>query len=137
MKKCSALVLLACAFALLTAERVAAAPVTWDFIATSCSGPAQYPQRRRLRTRRSTTRWCSPPSPLTGPDSSGAASTGLFPTSGDPFAFDLVAAQGLGTGRSMVSTADPTGPISPRRGCRPPLGWSVTRSRGPKSPGRN
>ena len=27
----------ACAFALLTAERVAAAPVIWDFIATSCS----------------------------------------------------------------------------------------------------
>jgi hypothetical protein len=118
MKKCSALVLLACAFALLTAERVAASPVTWDFIATSCSevpnadsqcNPAQhYPLVLATLT-------------LTGPDSSGQASTGLFPTSGDPFAFDLVAAQGLGTGRSMFSTADPTGPLVGF----PPTPWVV------------
>jgi hypothetical protein len=38
MKKRSPLILLACAFALLPAERVAADPVTWDFIATSCGG---------------------------------------------------------------------------------------------------
>jgi hypothetical protein len=118
MKKCGALVLLACAFALLTAERVAAAPVTWDFIATSCSevpnavsqcNPAQhYPLVLATLT-------------LFGPDSSGEASTGLFPTSGDPFAFDLVAAQGLGTGRSMFSTADPTGPLVGF----PPTPWVV------------
>ena len=118
MKKCGALILLACAFALLTAERVSASPVTWDFIATSCishpfSPPAceagqQYPLALATLT-------------LTGPDSSGQASTGLFPTSGDPFAFDLVAAQGLGTGRSMFSTADPTGPLVGF----PPTPWVV------------
>jgi hypothetical protein len=107
MKKCSALVLLACAFALLTAERVAAAPVNWDFIATSCvsepfSPPGceagqQYPLVLATLT-------------LDGPDSSGSAQDG-GPNFGDPFAFNLVAAQGLGTGRSMVSTADPTGPL--------------------------
>jgi hypothetical protein len=37
MNKCSAFILPACVFALLTAERVAAAPVTWDFIATGCT----------------------------------------------------------------------------------------------------
>jgi hypothetical protein len=37
MKKYSALILLPCAFALLTAERVEAAPVEWDFIATGCT----------------------------------------------------------------------------------------------------
>ena len=42
MKKCSALIVLACVFALLTTERVAAAPVTWDFIATSCSNLPGY-----------------------------------------------------------------------------------------------
>jgi hypothetical protein len=118
MRKCSALILLACAFALLTAERVAAAPVTWDFIATSCSLVANIPSD------------CNPAQQyplvlatltLTGPDSSGEASTGLFPTSGDPFAFDLVAAQGLGTGRSMFSTADPTGPLVGF----PPTPWVV------------
>jgi hypothetical protein len=124
MKKCSALVLLACAFALLTAERVAAAPVTWDFIATSCSGPAQTLSAGGCEP--------SPHYPLvlatltlTGPDSSGAASTGLFPTSGDPFAFDLVAAQGLGTGRSMVSTADPTEPNIAPSGAAPAY-WVVS-----------
>lgn len=106
MKKCSALILLACAFALLTAERVAASPVTWDFIATSCiSDPfsppgceasAQYPLVLATLT-------------LTGPDSSGSAAPGVL--SGDPFAFDLVAAQGIGAGRSMVSSADPVGPL--------------------------
>jgi hypothetical protein len=30
---------------------------------------------------------------------------------GDPFAFDLVAAEGRGFGRSMVSSADPVGPL--------------------------
>jgi hypothetical protein len=110
--------LLACAFALLTAERVAAAPVNWDFIATSCSLVADIPSD------------CNPAQQyplvlatlsLTGPDSSGEASIGLFPTSGDPFAFDLVAAQGLGTGISMFSTADPTGPLVGF----PPTPWVV------------
>ena len=117
MKKCSALVLLACAFALLTAERVAAAPVTWDFIATSCSAavaftpvgggcdPAQqYPLVVATLT-------------LDGPDSSGNAGVqglGGPPAppspSGAPFAFDLVAAQTFGgNGHSAVSTANPTG----------------------------
>ena len=118
MKKCSALILLACASALLTAERVAASPVTWDFIATSCTLVANIPSN------------CNPAQQyplvlatltLSGPDSSGEASTGLFPTSGDPFAFDLVAAQSLGAGRSRFSTADPTGPI----GGFPPTPWVV------------
>jgi hypothetical protein len=41
MNKCSAFILLACAFGLLTAERVEAAPVEWDFIATGCT-PSSY-----------------------------------------------------------------------------------------------
>jgi len=122
MKKCSALILLACAFALLTAERVAAAPVTWDFIATSCVGPAQtlgaggcepspqYPLVLATLT-------------LSGPDSSGEASYGPFGqpprSSGDPFAFDLVAAQGFAATHSMVSTADPTGPNIAPSGAAP------------------
>jgi hypothetical protein len=89
MKKCSALTLLACVFALLTAERVAAAPVTWEFIATGCapgggcvSGQA-YPVTLATFT-------------LPGPDSSGSALFGGFgPTAtypatytGDSFTFD-------------------------------------------------
>jgi hypothetical protein len=69
MRKCSELILLPCAFALLTAERVEAAPVTWDFIATGCSNgpfnngcvPAQtYPVELATLT-------------LPGPNSSGTA----------------------------------------------------------------
>ena len=124
MKKRGALILLACAFALLTAERVAAGPVTWDFIATSCSeipgansrcDPTQrYPLVLATLT-------------LTGPDSSGSASSnGLLPNAGDPFAFDLVAAQCAGCGNSHVSTADPTGPIISPPGVVPPDYWVVS-----------
>jgi hypothetical protein len=102
MKKCSALILLACAFVLLTAERVAASPVTWDFIATSCSNdpfgcdPSQhYPLVLATLT-------------LDGPDSSGLAQYG-GPNLGDPFAFDLVASRFPGL--SMVSSAEPMGPL--------------------------
>jgi hypothetical protein len=42
MKKYSALILLPCAFALLAAERVGAAPVEWDFIATGCTPSEAY-----------------------------------------------------------------------------------------------
>jgi hypothetical protein len=91
MKKCSALILLACIFALLVAEHVAAAPVTWDFIATSCSGnvasrnsggcePQQaYPVVLATLT-------------LTGPDSAGSAlwgGTGPATYTGDSFALDF------------------------------------------------
>jgi hypothetical protein len=64
MNKCSAFILLACAFALLTAERVEAGPVAWDFIATGCSGGCisgqSYPVTLATLT-------------LPGPDSSGTA----------------------------------------------------------------
>jgi predicted outer membrane lipoprotein len=69
MNKCSAFILLACAFGLLTAERVEAAPVEWDFIATGCSTYYQgngcvaeqhYPVTLATLT-------------LPGPDSSGTA----------------------------------------------------------------
>jgi hypothetical protein len=42
MNKCSAFILLACAFGLLTAERVEAAPVEWDFIATGCTPSSSF-----------------------------------------------------------------------------------------------
>jgi hypothetical protein len=123
MNKCSALTLLACAFGLLTAERVEAAPVIWDFIATSCSeipnadslcDPAQrYPLVLAELT-------------LDGPDSSGRASSDPhFPATGDPFAFDLVAAHCPGCVNSHVSTADPTGPIISPPGVVPPDYWVV------------
>ena len=80
MKKCGALILLACAFAPLTPEPVGASPVTWDFIATSCSNdpfgcdPSQhYPLVLAALT-------------LDGPASSGVAQYG-GPNLGDPFAF--------------------------------------------------
>jgi hypothetical protein len=65
MNKCSAFILPACVFALLTAERVAAAPVTWDFIATGCTygnclSGQHYPVTLATLT-------------LPGPDSSGTA----------------------------------------------------------------
>jgi hypothetical protein len=67
MKKYSALILLPCAFALLTAERVRAAPVEWDFIATDCTSyyggclaGQHYPVTLATLT-------------LPGPDSSGTA----------------------------------------------------------------
>jgi len=69
MKKCSALTLLVCVFALLTAEPVAAALVTWDFIATGCaSGGGCIPEQTYPVTLATFT--------LTGPDSSGSASFG-------------------------------------------------------------
>ena len=86
MKKCSALTVLACVFALLTAERVAAAPVSWDFVATSCGGciprlGQQYPFELASLT-------------LSGPDSSGLASYNpidpfeQITLTGDSFSFD-------------------------------------------------
>src|SRR5205085_12206560 len=68
MNKCSALIWLACIFALLMAEHVVAAPVTWDFVANSCSTfsgtgcdpKQQYPALIATLT-------------LTGPDSSCSA----------------------------------------------------------------
>ena len=89
MNKLSALTLLAYVFALLTAERVAAAPVTWDFYATSCTTEIfstgiggcdpkqQYPVLLSSLT-------------LAGPDSSGSAVWDGFPNmppvySGDSF----------------------------------------------------
>jgi PEP-CTERM motif len=67
MKKYSALILLPCAFALLAAERVEAAPVEWDFIATGCTSfyggcisGQHYPVTLATFT-------------LPGPDSSGTA----------------------------------------------------------------
>jgi hypothetical protein len=56
MNKCSAFIL-ACAFGLLTAERVEASPVEWDFIAPSCvdgpcAGAALYPSFFRLPAQR-------------------------------------------------------------------------------------
>lgn len=111
MKKCSALLLLACAFALATAARVAAAPVTWDFIATSCSNEQGLPSG------------CDPKTQypvelatlnLAGPDASGSAFLPLLSgnpvLTGDPFSFDLVAAQGFAAGgRSFFSSAQPFG----------------------------
>jgi hypothetical protein len=89
MNKCSALILLACACALLTVEHVEAAPVTWDFVETAC-GPLPFGGNS-----------CDPHQPypftlasliLTGPDSTGSASLGfsLIPTlTGDPFDFEI------------------------------------------------
>lgn len=42
MRKFSALILLPCVFALLTAARVEAAPITWDFVATGCTSNGQF-----------------------------------------------------------------------------------------------
>jgi hypothetical protein len=125
MKKCSALVLLACAFALLTAERAAAAPVTWDFIVTSCDGPAftmagggcnpaqQYPLVLATLT-------------LDGPDSSGSANYpggGGATASGDPFTFDLVG--GGRPAQSAFSRDGPAGPPLSPPGVEPPDYWVV------------
>src|SRR5205085_12432312 len=68
MNKCSALIWLACIFALLMAEHVVAAPGTWDFVANACStfsgtgcdAKQQYPALIATLT-------------LRGPDSAGAA----------------------------------------------------------------
>jgi hypothetical protein len=121
MKKCSALILLACAFALLTAERVAAAPVTWDFIVTSCDGPVetglgrggcnpaqQYPLVLATLT-------------LDGPDSSGSARYPVATASGDPFTFDLVA--GGRPAQSSFSNDGPVGPPLSPPGVEPPDYW--------------
>ena len=86
--KCSALILLACIFALLMAEQVVAAPVTWDFVANSCSTfsgtgcdpKQQYPALIATLT-------------LTGPDSSGSAvfngGAGPATYAGDSFSLDF------------------------------------------------
>jgi hypothetical protein len=75
MQKCSAFIVVACAFALLTTERVAAAPLTWDFIATGCSSNQQFANGFLVVG-------CDPKQTypvvvaaltLTGPDSSGSA----------------------------------------------------------------
>jgi hypothetical protein len=89
MNKCGALILLACAFAVLTAERVEAAPVTWDFFSTSCSTLSgigcdpkqQYPVELASLT-------------FSGPDSAGSAKWfGPFSTrptyTGDSFSFSF------------------------------------------------
>jgi hypothetical protein len=91
MKKCSAFILLACVFGLLTTERVAAAPVTWDFQATSCSNfggagcvaAQQYPALLATLT-------------LPGPDSAGSAFWAVDPVTppvytGDSFVLDFSA----------------------------------------------
>src|SRR5690349_17163835 len=108
MRKCSALILFACAFALLPAERVVAAPITWDFIATSCSDASVGPlvgfdptQKYPLVLATLT---------LSGPDSEGSAVyvplLGPPVLTGDPFVFDLVAA---GPGRPVFSSDHPFG----------------------------
>ena len=89
MNKCSGLTLMACVFALLTAERVAASPITWDFYVTSCTDTGGYgrgcdPTRQYPALLATLT--------LTGPDSSGSAVwDGTTPAvyTGDSFAFDF------------------------------------------------
>jgi hypothetical protein len=107
LNKLIALILLAYALPLPTQ----AAPVTWDFFATSCSSPGYsgiegcdpkqtYPALLATLT-------------LAGPDSSGSAMD-AYPSpilTGDPFSFDLVAAGGLAAGLSNISTDHPLGRI--------------------------
>jgi hypothetical protein len=102
LNKLIALILLASALPL----PARAAPVEWDFFATSCSSYAvrgcdptqKYPALLATLT-------------LSGPDSSGSASYGGGTPilTGDPFAFDLVAAGGLAAGLSKISTDHPLG----------------------------
>jgi hypothetical protein len=126
MKKCSALTLLACVFALLTAERVAAAPVTWDFVATGCalggcvSGQA-YPVTIATFT-------------LPGPDSSGSATFGGFgpvstyPASytGDSFILDYASIEPPLT-PAFTQNNEPFGECEHMREiCQFDLSWSET-----------
>jgi hypothetical protein len=117
MKKYSALILLPCAFSLLTAERVEAAPVEWDFIATGCTfggciSGQHYPVTLATLT-------------LPGPDSSGSARfdgfTGPATYIGDSFVLDFNADY-----RPLTPAFVPV-PISdctPRRICNFDLAWS-------------
>jgi hypothetical protein len=76
MKKCSAFILLACVFGLLTTERVAAAPVTWDFVATSCTAVIPNPPFGCVATQHYPALVAT--LTLAGPDSSGSAFWGEF-----------------------------------------------------------
>src|SRR4051812_1929156 len=75
MQKCSAFILVACAFALLTTERVAAAPVTWEFIATGCHSDQQHQNSFLVEGCVPTQTYPVTLATLTlpGPDSSGSA----------------------------------------------------------------
>lgn len=106
MKKCSALIFLSYAFALLTAERVAAGPITWEFIATACIGPVSQHGESGCDPNQSYPLTLASLA-LSGPDSAGSAvflplvSSAPMLT-GDPFDFEL-------TDRASVSTDHPLG----------------------------
>src|SRR5438067_2398880 len=97
MQKCSAFIVVACAFALLTTERVAAAPLTWDFIATGCSSNQQFANGLLVEgcDPRQTYPVVLATLALTGPDSSGSANfnggAGPAVYTGDSFSLDFSA----------------------------------------------
>jgi hypothetical protein len=124
MNKCSAFILLACALGLLTAERVEAAPVTWDFVANSCSTfsgtgcdpKQQYPALIATLT-------------LTGPDSSGSAvwgGDGPPAFTGDGFSLDFSSGYRPLTS-AFAGNPTPFGECeAPREICSFDLSWSET-----------
>ena len=124
MNKCSALIWLACIFALLMAEHVVAAPVTWDFVANSCSTfsgtgcdpKQQYPALIATLT-------------LTGPDSSGSAvwaGTGPPAYAGDDFSLDFSSRYAPLT-QTFAGNPTPFGECEgPRQICEFDLSWSET-----------
>ena len=124
MNKCSALIWLACIFALLMAEHVVAAPVTWDFVANSCSTfsgtgcdpKQQYPALIATLT-------------LTGPDSSGSAvwaGTGRPAYAGDDFSLDFSSRYAPLT-QTFAGNPTPFGECEgPRQICEFDLSWSET-----------
>jgi hypothetical protein len=95
MQRYSAFILVACAFALLTTERVEAAPVIWDFVATGCTSNQQFANSLFVEgcDPRQTYPVVLATLTLTGPDSSGSAifNGGFGPAiyTGDSFALDF------------------------------------------------
>jgi hypothetical protein len=122
MKKYSALILLPCAFALLTAERVEAAPVEWDFIATGCTSlygggcvsGQHYPVTLATLT-------------LPGLDSSGSATFngGHGPAiyTGDSFVLDFSSSYHPLTS-AFTQNPTPFGECAFREVCQFDLSWS-------------
>jgi hypothetical protein len=120
MNKCSALILLACIFALLMAEQVVAAPVTWDFVANSCTADGgcvsgqHYPAVLATLT-------------LPGSDSSGSAvwsGTGPATYTGDSFSLDFSSGYHALT-PAFTENAPPFGECEvPRQICQFDLSWS-------------
>jgi hypothetical protein len=120
MKKYSALILLPCAFALLTAERVGAAPVEWDFIATGCTSDGGCVSGQHYSVTLATLT-------LPGLDSSGTATFngghGPATYTGDSFVLDFSADYQPLTS-SFVQNPTPFGECWFRQVCQFNISWS-------------